>query len=243
MMTYEDILVVIPARGGSKRIPDKNVRLICGQPMIHWPLMELQKAFSADNILVTTDSDSIKKMVEKKGLRVPFTRPKNLSDDFVGTVPVVSHALKWFEENVREVDLVLTVYPTAVLLNIEDIHSSVSLIKEDENCDCVMSAANFPFPIQRAVFENKLGYAEMFEPANYHERSQDLVAAKHDAGQFYLTKAHAVRRGAILTNSNVRLQMLHRSKVIDIDTLEDLDIAEERLAMCKLPLGESAWSF
>ena len=237
------ILIVIPARGGSKRIPNKNLKTIYGQPMIYWPLMELRKAFKAENILVSTDSSQIISAVKAKGLAVPFVRPENLSDDFTGTVPVVTHALNWYEENIKQVDFVLTVYPTAVLLNIDDIRASFSTLSGDPQCDSIMSATTFPFPIQRAVYESGDGYAEMFEPRNYHERSQDLVEAKHDAGQFYLSRAAAVRRGAILTDSKVKLCLLHRSSVVDIDVMEDFELAEDRLKSIKQDLVSDSWTF
>ena len=240
---FENTLVVIPARGGSKRIPNKNIKSICGQPMIYWPLMELRKIFKAENVLVSTDSNLIKVTVEQKGLKVPFIRPKSLSDDFTGTVPVANHALSWYEQNVKEVDYVLTVYPTALLLREEDICSAMATLRDDKSCDSVMSASNFSFPIQRAVFENSDGYAEMFQPQHYSTRSQDLIEAKHDAGQFYLSRASSLRDGALLTNSKVKLQLLHRKNVIDIDTVEDLEIAEQKLRLQRKQLTESGWTF
>ena len=243
MRMFENTLVVIPARGGSKRIPNKNIKSICGQPMIYWPLMELRKIFKAENVLVSTDSNLIKVTVEQKGLKVPFIRPKSLSDDFTGTVPVANHALSWYEQNVKEVDYVLTVYPTALLLREEDIYSAMATLRNDKSCDSVMSASNFSFPIQRAVFENSDGYAEMFQPQHYSTRSQDLIEAKHDAGQFYLSRASSLRDGAILTNSKVKLQLLHRKNVIDIDTVEDLEIAEQKLRLQRKQLTESGWTF
>ena len=106
-----------------------------------------------------------------------------------------------------------------------------------------MSATNFSFPIQRAVFENDLGYAEMFYPEHYSTRSQDLIEAKHDAGQFYLSRAIAVRRKSLLINSKVKLQMLHRNNVVDIDTLEDFEIAEEKLNIYKKDVFDDNWTF
>ena len=243
MRMFENTLVVIPARGGSKRIPNKNIKSICGQPMIYWPLMELRKIFKAEDVLVSTDSNLIKFTVEQKGLKVPFIRPKSLSDDFTGTVPVANHALSWYEQNVKKVDYVLTVYPTALLLREEDICSAMAPLRDDKSCDSVMSASNFSFPIQRAVFENSDGYAEMFEPQHYSTRSQDLIEAKHDAGQFYLSRASSLRDGALLTNSKVKLQLLHRKNVIDIDTVEDLEIAEQKLRIQRKQLTESGWTF
>ena len=239
----ESTLVVIPARGGSKRIPDKNIKEIFGQPMIYWPLMEIQKIFNRKNVLISTDSKMIKSVAEEKGLDVPFLRPMNLSDDFTGTTAVVEHALKWYEKNVKKVEYVLTVYPTAVLLREEDIRTAMEVLGEDEACDSVMSATNFSFPIQRAVFKNDNGYAEMFDSKNYFKRSQDLEEAKHDAGQFYLSKANVIRSGASLVNSKVRLLLLHRNNVIDIDTEEDFEIAEEKLQIIKKKMVDSSWRF
>ncbi len=229
---FDKTLVVIPARGGSKRIPRKNVKKIFGQPMIYWPLTELFSLFKPENIIVSTDCDEIKKAVEERGLEVPFRRPDRLSDDFTGTAEVVTHALNWYEENVKKVEFVLTVYPTAVLLNAEDVAVALDTLQADTKCESVMSATNFPFPIQRALFENN-GYAEMFQPDNYSKRSQDLIEAKHDAGQFYLSRTQVVRDGKLLTNSKVKLHMLNRDKVVDIDTVEDFEIAENKLRLYK----------
>ena len=203
---FQSTLVVLPARKGSKRIPHKNIKTIYGQPMIYWPLMVINKMFEAKKVLVSTDSKVIKKIVEKKGLKVPFLRPSNLSDDHTGTAPVITHALDWYEKNVSKVKYVLTVYPTAVMLSKLDVISAMKILLKDKKCDSVMSACKFSFPIQRAVYKNKNGYAQMFEPKNYSKRSQDLTEAIHDAGQFYLTKVDTVRNGLSLINSNVKLQ-------------------------------------
>lgn len=233
MKLFKNTLVVIPARGGSKRIPDKNIKEIYGKPMICWPLTEIKKIFDPALILVSTDSDKIKEKVEREGLTVPFKRPADLADDFTGTAEVVTHALNWFEKNVHEVDFVVTVYPTAVMLSSKDLIAAKHILDSDKNCDCVMSSANFSYPIQRAVFENKNGFAEMFQPENYHKRSQDFIEAKHDAGMFYVNRAQAVRECRILTNSNVKLYPLKRHFVIDIDTVEDFEEAIEKLKIYK----------
>ena len=243
MNDFKSTLVVVPARGGSKRIPNKNIKEIFGQPMIYWPLSELSKLFTAENLLVSTDSEQIISAVETKGLKVPFKRPKSLSDDHVGTSEVVRHALEWYEKNVRKVNFVMTVYPTAVMLDKTDICAAMELLKKDERCDSVVSAAKFPFPIQRAFFENNNGYAKMFEPKNYSVRSQDLIDAKHDAGQFYLSRAQSIRNNKLLTDSNVKLYLLNRNKVVDIDTPEDFDLAQERLKIYKNQSSDNSWYF
>ena len=120
---------------------------------------------------------------------------------------------------------------------------AMTMLKNDKKCDSIMSATNFTFPIQRAVYEDKQGYVKMFEPKTYYTRSQDFIEAKHDAGQFYLSKVEAVRRGKILTDSTVKLHLLNQNKVIDIDTLEDFKIAEERLKLYKNRFKREKWKF
>ena len=234
----DSVLVVLPARGGSKRILHKNIKQMCGKAMIYWPLREILQIFPKSNIIVSTDSERIASHVRKLGIAVPFLRPASLADDHTDTFPVVQHALNWFEEMHERVDLVLTVYPTAVLLSSSDILSSVSMILADESCDMVISATSFPFPIQRAVFENSSGYAEMLQPENFSVRSQDLQECFHDAGQFYLSRASAIRAGKFFVGAKVRLHKIHRNNVVDIDTIEDFEVAEQKLSS-KLVLGAS----
>jgi pseudaminic acid cytidylyltransferase len=236
-------LVILPARGGSKRIPKKNIKKICGQPMIYWPLRELSKLFSSSQILVSTDDQEIIQAVSDKGLKVPFIRPKTLSDDFTGTMDVATHALDWYEKNVAAVDYVLMVYPTAVLLNVDDIRSAYRTLMNDTECGSVFSATNFVFPIQRAFYQNSDGYAAMFHPDNYSKRSQDLTEAFHDAGQFYLCRSKTVRLSLNLFNSKSKAQILHRNKVIDIDTVEDFEVAEQKMKIHTLTESDSSWIF
>jgi N-acylneuraminate cytidylyltransferase len=143
----EDILLIIPARGGSKRIPKKNSKLICNQPMLFWPLMELSELFPLENIIISTDDNEIIEIVKSKGLDVPFIRPKILCDDYTGTVPVAQHALDWFQKNRKKVSYVLIVYPTAVLINKFDVLQAIQTLKESKDLDFIMSATLFPSSI------------------------------------------------------------------------------------------------
>lgn len=236
-------LVIIPARGGSKRIPNKNIKPICNQPMIYWPLMELSKFFSKENVIISTDSKEIVDILNLKGIEVPFVRPRELSDDFTGTIPVAKHALNWFEENRNKVSHVLIIYPTAVLLNINDIKDSLQHIKDNEDLDFVMSATSFPAPIQRALYLDKQGKAKMFNPEHYSSRSQDLRNSYHDAGQFYIYNAESLRNGKTLVDSNVGLKILPRNRVIDIDTEEDFEVAESRMREVGLDKIDFSWTF
>ena len=137
----------------------------------------------------------------------------------------------------------LIVYPTAVLLTEDDLILAMDILSEDSKADTVMTATNFAFPIQRAIRKNQDGYAEIIQPEHYQKRSQDLDEAMHDAGQFYLSKADAVRKCVRLDNSRVKIQALHRSKVVDIDTFEDFDLAEERLNIYRRSKDTLGWSF
>tara|TARA_Y100001968_G_scaffold324708_1_gene364611 strand:- start:1123 stop:1878 length:756 start_codon:yes stop_codon:yes gene_type:complete len=227
---YKDIVVIVPARGGSKRIPKKNIKLISGWPMISWPLRELTKAFSSSQILISTDDQDIKTLVSKYNLSIPFNRPTSLSDDYTGTMAVAQHAFEWFESQGNTAKYVLIVYPTAVTLDLSDIRKGLDILEQDVHCDYVFSATSFPFPIQRAIYEES-NQVKMFNPEHYSTRSQDLTPAFHDAGQFYLCRADVVRQGKNLTNACARIVKLKRKNVIDIDTPEDFDVADQLLRL------------
>ena len=228
-MYSNSTLVVVPARGNSKRVQNKNSLVIHGQPMIYWPLMAISENFNPDGIIISTDSENIRLLSEKKGLDVPFKRPDYLSDDHTGTFEVVAHALSWFERNIRPVDFVLTIYPTAILLNFDDIEAAMTLLVTDERADGVMPIVTYPHPIHRALFSNSDEFLEMLQPANFEKRTQDFSPAYHDAGQFYLFKSEIVRDGYSLAKANIKGLLLDRDKVVDIDTPEDLKIAQEKL--------------
>lgn len=225
-MKKPTILAIVPARGGSKRIPRKNVVNFHGQPMISWPIQAIRDSGVVDTIIVSTDSAEIRAVAERCGASVPFERPHNLSGDYVGTAEVTRHALEWFIDRHGAPKYVLTVYPTAVFISPEDIANAVDLI-EREGTDIVFSGAEFPAPIQRAFFIDANGIARMFHPENYARRSQDLVPAYHDAGQFYLVKTEVALQGLSFNERPASLYVMPRDRVIDIDTPEDLRLAEK----------------
>ncbi|MGQ3295081.1 MAG: pseudaminic acid cytidylyltransferase, partial [Shinella sp.] len=143
------------------------------------------------------------------------------------------HAAQWYCDNVCVPDLFLTVYPTAVFLSGEDLLKSVDRMTET-GAEIVFSAAEFPSPIQRAVFLNDDDRAIMFQPENYYMRSQDLQKAFHNAGQFYLTKPETALQGTPVFGAHASLIVLPRHRVVDIDTMEDFELAE-RLFMASRP--------
>lgn len=224
-MCTQNILAVIPARSGSKRIPKKNIKEFCGKPLIAWPLSILKSGSIADEIIVSTDSEEIAEIAQKFGAKVPFMRPNELADDFTGTAAVVKHAVEWYLKNIGSIQYVLTVYPTAVFLSKNDIENAFNIL---QSCDCeiVFSGTEYPFPIQRAVYLDEQQRVSMFQPEHYSSRSQDLVKAYHDAGQFYFSKLSAVQNNISPFSNASRMLVLPRYRVVDIDTLEDFELAQ-----------------
>ena len=241
---YEsDCLLIVPARGGSKRIHEKNITPILHTPMIEWPLHELAKYWAPEKVLISTDNDQIASIAKKRGVETPYRRPTQLADDYTGIIDVLEDALSWFEKaGNRKVDYVAVVYPTAILFRQENMDLAFSLLNQRLDCDLVFSIATFPFPIQRALRKAN-NYLQMIQPENYHARSQDLEETFHDAGQFYVYRAEAVRKKLDLTITKAAGITLDRSEVIDIDTPEDLDVAQNLLKIANKKIHNPNWSF
>ncbi|TCB32286.1 pseudaminic acid cytidylyltransferase [Acinetobacter sp. ANC 4910] len=227
-------LAVIPARGGSKRIPRKNIKDFFGKPMIAWSIDAALKSECFDEIWVSTDDAEIAEIALKYGAKVPFMRPADLSDDYATTADVMQHATQKFENLTgRRPEHVCCLYATAPFVQVNDLRKGLQLLKND-SIDYAFSATTFPFPIQRAIKLNKEGTVEMFNPENFNIRSQDLEEAWHDAGQFYWGTAQAWLDKFPVFSSNSRIVELPRTHVQDIDTLEDWQLAELLFGALKL---------
>lgn len=219
-------LAVIPARGGSKRIPRKNIKEFCGRPMIAWTIEAARKSGRFDRIIVSTDDAEIAEISCQWGAEAPFVRPKALSDDHTGTIPVVAHAIDWHLKHTAEKpEQVCCVYATAPFVRPADLRRGLEALL-GHGCDYAFSVTSFPFPIQRAVRIRKDGSVEMFHPEHFNTRSQDLEEAYHDAGQFYWGRAEAWLEGRPIFNSDAVPVLLPRHRVQDIDTVEDWRRAE-----------------
>ena len=218
-------IVVIPARGGSKRIPLKNIKPFYGKPMIAWSIEAAKACGLFDHIIVSTDDPDIARIAAEYGAEVPFERPAELSDDFTGTGAVVKHALEWCIANIGPVDFVCTLYATAPFIKSQDIISGFELLKGG-GCQMTFTVTSFPFPIQRAVKIASDGSVSMFQPENFFARSQDLESAYHDAGQLYWATTNAVLQDFSAFSKIAKAQILPRHQVQDIDTQEDWDRAE-----------------
>jgi pseudaminic acid cytidylyltransferase len=219
-------IAIIPARGGSKRIPKKNIKLFCGKPMIVWSIEAAFKSNAFDKVIVSTDDKVISKISKKNGAEVPFIRPKNLSNDHVSVSEVILHATKWaIEEYNNNISAICVIHATAPFIKEKDLNASYEILKKKE-CEIVFSATSYPFPIQRAFKINKDNNVEMFEPQNLMVRSQDLEPAYHDAGQFYWMTCEAILESIPTFSSKSKAFLLPRYEVQDIDTEEDWNEAE-----------------
>lgn len=214
-------ICVIPARGGSKRIPRKNIREFCGKPMIAWSIQAAQSSNCFDQIIVSTDCPEIADVSRMWGAHVPFTRPSNLADDFATTTSVVAHALQWFHDLGQEFSAVCCLYATAPFVQSSDIKNGLSLLEEITTNCFVFTATDFASPIQRALRINQAsGVASMWYPEEFIKRTQDLEPAFHDAGQFYWGRPDAWLHSKNIFERSKPL-LLPRWRVQDIDTEDD----------------------
>lgn len=218
-------LAVIPARGGSKRIPLKNIRPFCGKPMIVWSINSAQQSGCFDRILVSTDDENIAQVARDAGAEAPFMRPTDLSDDHTGTTPVVAHAIDWVNANGDEVTAACCIYATAPFVQPADLRRGLDILQHS-GADYAFSVTSYPFPIQRAIRITASERVEMFTPEYFNTRSQDLEEAFHDAGQFYWGRPGAWLAGTPLFSNAAAPVPLPRHRVQDIDTQEDWERAE-----------------
>lgn len=218
-------MAIIPARGGSKRIPRKNIKLFHGKPMIAYSIDAAMQSGCFDKIIVSTDDHEIAAVAQKYGAEVPFIRPEVISDDYATTMDVMHHAITWCEEQGWEIDVVCCLYATAPFVTSAYLIEGLQRLEKD-NAEFVFSAATFSFPIQRAIKLSDIGAVSMFEPSKEQIRSQDLEEAYHDAGQFYWGRKAAFLERKSIFAAHSRVVMLPRNRVQDIDTPEDWEFAE-----------------
>jgi N-acylneuraminate cytidylyltransferase len=218
-------VAVIPARGGSKRIPRKNVRLFAGVPMIAHPIRCAIDSGLFDRVVVSTDDEEIARVAEQYGAVAPFRRPHDLSDDHTGTVPVVAHAVEWLRDNGASPTAVCCIYATAPFVRPGDLAEGRSLLSRGD-WRYVFSATTFAFPIFRAFRERSTDGLEMFFPEHANTRSQDLPEALHDAAQFYWGRPDAWAGQELIFGCRSTIVRIPRWRVQDIDTPEDWERAE-----------------
>lgn len=222
-------IAVIPARGGSKRIPRKNIRNFCGKPIIAYTIKALQESGVVDKIWVSTDDEEIAEVAKSFGAEIPFWRPKELSDDITRTVPVVAHAVQVMIDRGLKPSTVCCAYATAPLMQPNDLKIAWEKLVAT-NWEFVFPAIRFSYPIWRSFSVDEKGRLITFYPDKIKFRSQDLPVACHDAGQFYWASADIWLKtlpvGDMLSTKNSTVIELPAWRAIDIDDEDDWKRAE-----------------
>lgn len=213
-------IAIIPARGGSKRIPRKNIRDFCGKPMIAWSIEAAKASGCFDGIIVSTDDEEIAEVARQWGAEVPFMRPAELANDHAATRPVINHSISEVTRLFGAPEAVCCLYPTAPFVTVEDLRHGLEMLKEAK-ADFVFTAATFAYPIQRAFRRTATGGLERIQPEHRNTRSQDLEEAFHDAGQFYWGRCEAFLENRETVSDRSSALVLPRFRVHDIDTEED----------------------
>jgi len=218
-------IAVIPARGGSKRIPRKNIKDFCGKPMIAWSIEAAKTSGLFDRIIVSTDDEEIAEVAKQWGAEVPFMRPDELSNDYAGTTEVVAHATQWALDQGIDVDAVCCIYATAPFVQVADLKRGLEALESNEWA-YAFTVTDFAAPIFRSFKQTADGGIEMFFPEHFSTRSQDLPTALHDAGQFYWGRPSAWIEGKRIFDRHSIPVLIPRWRVQDIDTQEDWVRAE-----------------
>lgn len=218
-------LCVIPARGGSKRIPRKNIRHFCGKPMIAYAIEAAKSSNLFDSIVVSTDDSEIATICETFGAEIPFMRPDELANDYVGTIDVIAHAINECEKNAFKPETVCCIYPCVPLIHVDDIHRALVLLQSNAHANYAFPVTEFPSAIQRGLRRDEKGLMSSFYPEYEQTRSQDLERACYDVGQFYWGHRNSWLKNKKIHNSGVGL-LIPSWRAVDIDTDDDWSRAE-----------------
>ena len=218
-------IAIIPARAGSKRIADKNIRLFASAPMLSWAIKNAQNAGIFDRIIVSTDSAEIKKVAIKYGAEVPYERPAELADDYTGTVPVIKHAVETLELTGLSSTYVCCIYPATPLLCFKDLIKGLHNLKRT-NAKFSYGVTAYRHPIQRAVKIDEEGLLKINDQDMSGARTQDLECMYHDAGQFYWASPQTWVNQATILGATASGVIIPNYRAIDIDTMEDWKFAE-----------------
>ncbi|OGQ88406.1 MAG: pseudaminic acid cytidylyltransferase [Deltaproteobacteria bacterium RIFOXYD12_FULL_56_24] len=234
-------VAIIPARGGSKRIPGKNIKLFAGKPVIAWSIEAARQSELFDRIIVSTDSEEIAAVAREYGAETPFMRPAQLADDFTPTADVILHVLDWLGEHGAMADHACCLYATAPFVQPGFLWQGFDILRQS-GAASVFTVTSYPASIYRALKIEEDGHLAMVWPKYELTRSQDLPGSYHDAGQFYWLDARRFSAGKKIYSYDARPVILPRYLVQDIDTPEDWLMAEAMyaalLAQGRLNAGE-----
>ena len=219
------LLCIIPARGGSKRIPHKNIALFKGEPIISYSIKAVQESGIADEIMGSTDYQAIADVAIKYGAKVPFFRDASTSNDKAGVAAVLVEVVNEYKKRGMEFDYVLSVYATQPLLKPENLVKAFEQLSTTEGAESICTVEAYSYPPQRATVIVD-GELKQLHPENYYARSQDLQKIYHDCNQFFLFKTYALMRDQKLYTEHTLPFILAESESQDIDTMEDWKLME-----------------
>lgn len=217
-------IAVIPARGGSKRIPRKNIKEFCGKPMIAYAISAAKSVGLFDHVIVSTDDDEVANIAREWGAETPFMRPPELADDHTPTVPVIAHAITTCQQMGWPIKYVCCIYPCVPLIQADDLREAFYRIRDD-NADYCFPVTEFPSAIQRALRYLPDGRMSPFNPEYISTRTQDLEPAYYDVGQFYWGKTDAWLKGHSAHQYGKGL-VIPEWRAVDVDTPDDWERAE-----------------
>ena len=229
-------LAVIPARGGSKRLPGKNIRDFAGKPMLAWSVQAAQESELFDTVMVSTDSEEIAAVARAAGAVVPFLRSAETADDHAILLDVMAEVVGRYDAEGQRFDRVCCILPTAPLLQASTLKHAASMMDEG-GFDTVFPVVAFGSPIQRALRRDDAGRTEMRQPEHYASRSQDLEPAYHDAGQFYWMTREVCLNKQPMFAGRAGSFVIDEMDAQDIDTLTDWRLAELKMQARRETLG------
>lgn len=218
-------LCVIPARGGSKRIPKKNIIDFCGKALIAHSIENALNSGIFDEVIVTSDDKEIIEVALKFGAKAPFVREANLSDDYASSTDAIKNAIEILQSKGQSYENVCCLYATAPLITPEILKHAYNKFIQNES-KFLFAATEFEYPIQRAFKCDEKGRVSMFDESFYFKRSQDLESAYHDAGAFYFGKSEAWLKENFMFKPYSTAFLLPRDRVCDIDTMQDLEFTK-----------------
>lgn len=224
-------IAIIPARGGSKRIPRKNIKDFCGRPMIEYSIRAALGSNIFDEVMVSTDDAEIADISRACGAQVPFMRSEKTSDDYATTNDVILEVLEAYKKRGREFDIVCCIYPTAPFITAETLREGVKMLKAS-SASSIIPVIRFSFPPQRG-FVLKNGYISPANAERFRARSQDLEPMYHECGLFYIASVADYLKNKSFLFSNSVPFIMKETEVQDIDTEEDWKLAEMKFKLMK----------
>ena len=220
------IIAIIPARSGSKRIKNKNIKNFYNKPIIYYAIKAAKESKLFDKIIVSTDSKKVGSIAKKFGAEFSFIRPKYLSGDKIGIRDVILDGINWVKKNYKKPSFICCIYPTAALLKSVDLKKSFKIIRTNK-WNYIFSAVKNSYPIERAFGLSAYKRVVMMNKKNFLKRSQDFKETYHDAGQFCWGTYEGWCKQRVIFAKNSSIYLMSSLKAHDVDTYDDFEILKK----------------